>query len=114
EVASHLARNGHIAIVAAVSPSADDRAAARRIADSTFREIHVATPAEVCERRDPKGHYAKARAGGLRNFSGIGSDYQVPPAADLSIDTSARPISDTTDEIERMLANTGVLLDEPV
>ena len=65
EVATHLARNGHIAIVAAVSPSADDRAAARRIADTSFREIYVATPAEVCESRDPKGHYAKARAGTL-------------------------------------------------
>ena len=66
EVAVHLARNGHIAIVAAVSPSREDRAAARRIADTTFREIYVATPAEVCESRDPKGHYAKARAGALK------------------------------------------------
>src|SRR6202166_5119787 len=66
EVAVHLARNGHIAIVAAVSPSREDRAAARRIAvDTVFREIYVATPAEVCESRDPKGHYAKARAGAL-------------------------------------------------
>ncbi len=114
EIASHLARNGHIAIVAAVSPSADDRAAARRIADGTFREIHVATPAGVCESRDPKGHYAKARAGVLRDFSGIDTDYQVPPAPDLTIDTSARPVADATDAIERMLANTGVLFDEPV
>ncbi len=78
EVATHLARNGHIAIVAAVSPSIEDRAAARRIADAAFREIHVATPAEVCESRDPKGHYAKARAGTLQSFTGIGNDYQPP------------------------------------
>jgi bifunctional enzyme CysN/CysC len=114
EVASHLARNGHIAIVAAVSPSAEDRASARRIADRAFREIHVATPAEVCESRDPKGHYAKARAGALRNFTGIGTDYQAPTNAELTIDTSARPVSDATDEIERMLARTGVLFDEPL
>ena len=114
EVASHLARNGHIAIVAAVSPSGEDRAGARRIADSAFREIHVATPAQVCERRDPKRHYARARAGDLRNFTGIGSDYQVPSTPDLTIDTSARPVSEATDEIERMLATTGVLFDEPV
>src|ERR1700680_1842802 len=62
EVATHLARNGHIAIVAAVSPSAEDRAAGRRVADTAFREIYIATPAEVCESRDPKGHYAKAGA----------------------------------------------------
>src|SRR6185312_4732135 len=59
EVATHLAKNGHIAIVAAVSPAREDRNAARRVADQLFREVHVATPAEVCESRDPKGHYAK-------------------------------------------------------
>ncbi|MGY4282240.1 adenylyl-sulfate kinase [Bradyrhizobium sp. LM2.7] len=76
EVATHLARNGHIAIVAAVSPAREDRASARRIADTAFREIHVATPAEVCEERDPKGHYKKARAGALASFTGIGNDYR--------------------------------------
>ena len=81
EVATHLARNGHIAIVAAVSPAMDDRAAARRIAENSFREIHVATPAEVCESRDPKGHYAKARAGTLKCFTGIGNDYQPPTSS---------------------------------
>ena len=114
EVATHLARNGHIAIVAAVSPSSEDRAAARRIADTTFREIYVATPAEICESRDPKGHYAKARAGTLQAFTGIGNDYQPPARAELSIDTSARTVSDATDEIERMLAETGILFDELV
>ncbi len=114
EVATHLARNGHIAVVAAVSPSADDRAAARRIADTSFREIYVATPAEVCESRDPKGHYAKARAGTLTAFTGIGNDYQPPARPELNIDTSARTVADATDEIERMLAETGILFDELV
>jgi bifunctional enzyme CysN/CysC len=114
EVATHLARNGHIAIVAAVSPSAEDRAAARRIADTAFREVYVSTPAEVCESRDPKGHYAKARAGGLNNFTGTGNDYQAPIDSELTIDTSVRPVSDATDDIERMLAKTGILFDELV
>src|SRR3954452_1258542 len=114
EVATHLARNGHIAIVAAVSPSARDRAAARRIADQAFREIHIATPSKVCESRDPKGHYAKARAGGLSNFTGIGKDYQPPTGSELTIDTSVRSVSDSTDEIERMLARSGILFDELV
>jgi bifunctional enzyme CysN/CysC len=112
EVATHLARNGHIAIVAAVSPSREDRAAARRIADTAFREIYVATPAEVCEERDPKGHYAKARAGALKGFTGIGNDYQPPETSELVIDTSRRPLTEATDEIERMLADTGILFDE--
>jgi bifunctional enzyme CysN/CysC len=114
EVAIHLARNGHIAIVAAVSPSRDDRAAARRIADSAFREVYVATPAEVCESRDPKGHYAKARAGTLQAFTGIGNDYQPPTSSELTIDTSTRSVADATDEIEQMLARTGILFDEIV
>jgi bifunctional enzyme CysN/CysC len=112
EVATHLARNGHIAIVAAVSPSRDDRAIARRIADSAFREVYVATPAEVCESRDPKGHYAKARAGALTGFTGIGNDYQPPASPELELDTSIGTVGDAADEIERMLARTGVLFDE--
>ena len=114
EVATHLARNGHIAIVAAVSPSRDDRDAARRIADAAFREIHVATPAEVCEGRDPKGHYAKARAGMLKSFTGVGNDYQAPTDAELVLDTSTRSVPDATEAIERMLANTGILFDDLV
>jgi bifunctional enzyme CysN/CysC len=114
EVATHLARNGHIAIVAAVSPSKDDRAAARRIADTSFREIHVATPADICESRDPKGHYAKARAGTLKSFTGIGNDYQPPTSAELVLDTSARSVPDATEEIEQMLAKTGILFDDLV
>jgi bifunctional enzyme CysN/CysC len=114
EIATHLARNGHIAIVAAVSPSADNRAAARRIADTAFREVYVATSAEVCESRDPKGHYAKARAGSLHGFTGIGNDYQPPTACELSIDTSARSVPEAIDEIEQMLIKTGIVLGEPV
>ncbi|HEX7884254.1 MAG TPA: adenylyl-sulfate kinase [Afipia sp.] len=112
EMATHLARNGHIAIVAAVSPSSDDRAQARRIADTLFREVYVATPAEVCESRDPKGHYAKARAGDLPSFTGIANDYQPPANAELTIDTSTRSVSESADEIERLLAVTGVLFGE--
>jgi bifunctional enzyme CysN/CysC len=110
EVAAHLARNGQVAIVAAVSPSSEDRAAARRIADKSFREIYVATPADVCESRDPKGHYAKARAGALQAFTGIGSDYEPPTDSELTIDTSLRSVGDATNEIEYMLTRSGILL----
>jgi bifunctional enzyme CysN/CysC len=112
EIATHLAKNGHIAIVAAVSPSREDRTAARRIADRLFREVYVATPAEVCEQRDPKGHYAKARAGALISFTGIGNDYQPPHDSELTLDTSARSVSEATEAIERMLAGSGVLIEE--
>ena len=69
----------------------------------------MATPAEVCESRDPKGHYAKARAGNLPSFTGIANDYQPPANAELTIDTSTRSVADGADEIERLLATTGVL-----
>ena len=114
EVATHLARNGHIAIVAAVSPSREDRASARRIADTAFREIYVATPAEVCEGRDPKGHYAKARAGDLAAFTGITNDYEPPAECELVIDTAAQSVTDAAETIERMLLTTDVLFDEVI
>ena len=75
---------------------------------------HVAAPAEVCESRDPKGHYAKARAGSLPSFTGIANDYQPPIECELKIDTSTGSVADATDEIERMLAETGILFNELV
>jgi bifunctional enzyme CysN/CysC len=112
ETATHLARNGHIAIVAAVSPSSDDRAQARRVAGDLFREVYVSTPAEVCESRDPKGHYAKARAGNLQSFTGIAQDYQPPANAELTLDTSNKSIPDATEAVEDLLAGSGVLFGE--
>ena len=114
EVAGHLAKNGHIAVVAAVSPSRADRALARQIADTAFREIHVATPADICESRDPKGHYAKARAGNLPAFTGIGNDYQPPLDCELVIDTSTRSVGEAAAAIEHMLLQSGVLFDEVI
>lgn len=113
EVASHLAQNGHIAIVAAVSPFLKDRAEARRIAREHFREIYVATPSEVCESRDPKGHYAKARAGELQGFTGVTGDYQPPSDVDLKIDTSGVEVSASAEQVEQMLRSTGILLGAP-
>ena len=109
EVATHLARNGHIAIVAAVSPSRDQREQARRIAKEFFREIYLSTPIAVCERRDPKGHYAKARAGNLSSFTGLGSDYEPPLDHDLALDTSSMTISAAVDELERLLLNSDII-----
>ena len=95
----------------AQNASADDRAAARRIGRDLFREIYIATPADVCESRDPKGHYAKARSGQLSGFTGIGNDYETPHASELVIDTSRRAIVEAVGDITRMLSRTGVLPD---
>jgi bifunctional enzyme CysN/CysC len=109
QVATHLARNGYIAIVAALSPSAEDRAQARRTARGFFQEIYISTPPDVCESRDPKGHYAKARAGTITGFTGLGLDYETPTAAELMIDTSNISISAAVDEMERLLIERQIL-----
>lgn len=112
EIAAHLARSGHIAIVAAVSPAAQDRAAARRIAAEHFREVYVSTPVEVCESRDPKGHYAKARAGQLQGFTGTAGGYEPPQSAELTVNTAERPVLNSIVEIERMLTTSGILFED--
>jgi sulfate adenylyltransferase len=88
-VAAEIARHGGIAICAQIAPYAAARAEVRRRGSAVghFFTVHVSTPVEVCERRDPKGHYAKARAGLLPAFTGVSDPYEVPHDADLSIDT---------------------------
>jgi bifunctional enzyme CysN/CysC len=114
EVGALLARNGHIAIVTAVSPTAADRDHARRIAGDMFREVYVSTSAEVCEQRDPKGHYRKARAGELKNFTGTNGGYEPPTAAELVVDSGSHSVAELSDAIEHMLSTTGILFEDMV
>lgn len=88
-VAAEIARHGGVAICAQIAPYAAARAEARRqgTAAGRFLLLHVSTPIEVCERRDPKGHYAQARAGLLPGFTGVSDPYEPPLDAELSIDT---------------------------
>ncbi|HEY1969853.1 MAG TPA: adenylyl-sulfate kinase, partial [Pseudonocardia sp.] len=85
-VACLLADAGLTVLVPTISPLAEHREQARAIHDNAgiaFREVYLDTPLEVCEQRDPKGLYAKARAGQIPDFTGIGSPYQVPEHPDL-------------------------------
>jgi bifunctional enzyme CysN/CysC len=111
EVAAHLARNGFVAIVAAVSPLADDRARARAIAGPRFHEVFVATPLEVCERRDPKGHYRRARAGEISGFTGVGAPYERPAAPDLTVEAERLDPAAGVDRLWQFLREVGVLSD---
>lgn len=89
EVAALMVDAGLFVLAAFVSPSAEDRArVAGRLGADHWLEVHVATPLELCEARDPKGHYAKARRGELANFTGVSAPYEAPTAADLRIDTA--------------------------
>ena len=79
EVAKLMSDAGLIVIVAFISPFISERNFARNIvANNEFVEVHVDTPLEICEARDPKGLYQRARSGLLKNFTGIDSDYQQP------------------------------------
>jgi len=88
EVAILLTRLGHLSIVSAISPYAASRNAVRQRHVSlglSFLEVYVSTPLEVCESRDPKGMYARARSGELGSFTGISAPYEEPEAPDLSL-----------------------------
>lgn len=88
-VASEITKNGGIAICAPIAPYAQTRAKVRAMIEPLggFLEVHVATPLEVCEARDRKGLYAKARAGILKEFTGISDPYEAPENPELRIDT---------------------------
>ena len=88
QVAKLMNEAGLIVIAAFISPFTQDRALAQTIIGSEhFCEVHVSTSLSVCEARDPKGMYNKARSGNLPNFTGISSPYEVPEQPHLSIDT---------------------------
>ena len=90
EVAALIGRSGSVVIVALISPLARDRARARAIAEKSgvrFYEIHLAASLEVCEKRDPKGLYRRARAGEIPKFTGIDSAYEAPEHPDIALRT---------------------------
>jgi len=89
EIAKLLINSGVICLCAFVSPSEETRKIVRDIiGEEDFLEIFVSTPIEVCESRDVKGLYQKARAGEIKNFTGISAPFEIPQNAILSIDTS--------------------------
>ncbi len=93
EVAKLMNDAGLIVLSAFISPFRMDREMAREIIGTqNFVEIYVSTPLNVCEMRDPKGLYSKARSGLIKDFTGISADYEAPINADLNIDTSASSI----------------------
>jgi sulfate adenylyltransferase len=96
-VAAEAARHGGMALCCPIAPYARARAVARhlaRAAGAGFVLVYIATPLEVCEDRDPKGLYAKARGGRIENMTGVDDPYEVPADADLTIDTSTMTIDE--------------------
>jgi len=105
EVAKLFADCGVICLVAFISPFRAERQRARRIIGSNrFIEIHVATPLAVCEARDVKGLYRKARAGAIPEFTGVSQRYEPPRRPDLRIDTTDGKLDEQVGMIVRRLA----------
>ena len=100
EVAKLMNDAGLIVIVACISPRLSDRERAKQIiGENNFVEIYVNTPLNVCEERDVKGLYKKARNNEIPNFTGISSPYEEPLEADIVIDTSRKTIDESVNEI---------------
>ncbi len=113
-VAAEIARHGGIAICAPIAPFANARAQVRRMVSEAgdFFLIYVATPVEVCEARDRKGLYAKARAGIISQFTGVSDPYEEPADADLVVDTSAMGRQDAVQAVLKLLTSGGWLTAE--
>ncbi len=108
-VASEITKNGGVAICAPIAPYAATRRAVRELIEQcgAFIEIYVATPLEVCEQRDRKGLYAKARKGIIPEFTGISDPYEEPAQAELRIDTSEMTPMQAAQEIYLYLLREG-------
>lgn len=110
-VASEIAKHGGIAICAVIAAYADVRAANRRLIDQqgTYVEVYVATPLTICESRDDKGLYKKARAGLIEHFSGVNDPYEPPADAELTVDTSKEDSHAAAERIYQYLIKRGIV-----
>jgi bifunctional enzyme CysN/CysC len=110
EVARLFVDAGLIVLCSFISPFRAERAAVRGLVGAAeFVEIFVDAPLDVCERRDPKGLYAKSRAGSLPNFTGIDSPYERPERPDLVLDTAAAAADDLADRVVALLKARGIV-----
>jgi adenylylsulfate kinase len=108
EVAKLFMEAGVIILTAFISPFRADRNKARSLIGQDFVEIYCLCPLEVCEQRDVKGLYRRARAGEIKEFTGISSPYESPEHPELVIDTSQKDIDKCVDEILDYLVRRGV------
>ena len=108
EVGKLFVDGGYITLASFVSPYREDRDGVRALmADGDFAEIFIDTPVELCEERDPKGLYKKARAGEIPNFTGISDPYEAPENAEMVIKTATGTPEDAAAQILAMLEQIG-------
>jgi adenylylsulfate kinase len=110
EVARLMVDAGLIVLACFISPYREDREAVRRLFEGdTFLEIYVKCPVEECERRDPKGQYRKARAGMIKNYTGISAPYEEPENPDLVIDTQTLDVEQSVEKVIGILSDRGLI-----
>lgn len=110
-VASEITKNGGIAICAPIAPYTATRRAVREMIENygAFIEVHVATSVEECERRDRKGLYALARAGKIKEFTGISDPYEVPTNAELVVETENAEVDNCAQQVILKLESMGLI-----
>ena len=110
EVSKLLVEAGVIVLTAFISPSRQDRERARNLfLHGDFIEIFCDAPLEVCEQRDVKGLYARARAGEVKEFTGISSPYETPINPDLTINTGSLPLDECVEQVLAVLRVRGII-----
>ncbi|MFM7696659.1 MAG: adenylyl-sulfate kinase [Vulcanococcus sp.] len=110
EVSKLFLDAGVVVLTAFVSPFKADRDRARAlVAAGDFIEIHCAADLDVCEQRDTKGLYAKARAGEIKDFTGISSPYEAPEAPELRVDTGSQTLEQSVELVLQHLRSAGII-----
>lgn len=110
EMAKLFVEAGVVALTAFISPFRADRLKVRNLtAPGDFIEVYCRCPIEVCEQRDVKGMYRRARAGEIRDFTGISSPYEEPENPELAIDTGSMPLDQCVDQVIGYLQGRGVI-----
>jgi sulfate adenylyltransferase len=110
-IAAEIAKHGGIAICSLIAPYEADRAEMRGMVVrwGSFVEIHLSTPLAECMRRDPKGLYARARAGELKHMTGIDDPYEPPPRPDLKLDGARLTVAETVAAVTAFLLDSRLL-----
>lgn len=110
EVAKLFADNNVVALTAFISPRRADRDAVRaRLPRGRFLEVHVAAPLDVCERRDPKGLYKKARAGRVKDFTGVSAPYEPPRRPELTLPSDRETPAASARRVVALLRARGIV-----
>ena len=110
EVAKLFVDSGTIVLTAFISPFIADRKQARELLlPGQFLEVFIDTPLSVCEQRDPKGLYKKARAGEIKHFTGVDSTYEAPLNADIHVETEGHSIEACAEAVVNKLADLGYI-----